>query len=137
MVAANLESKLKLCRALAVVFLVTLPSMIRGAEQMVSRAETPLEISFRLLIVVAIGALVLGSWARIQFVWSAAKSLRANPESGALPRWQVGQLTGAICAQWIGLLGMLWRLQGGSLKSASFFYVAAFALLLLWFPRRP
>ncbi len=121
----------------AVVVLVTLPGMIRGAEQTVSRAETPLVISFRLLIVVAIGAPVLGLWARIQFVWSAAKSLRANPESGALPRWQVGQLTGAICAQWIGLLGMLWRLQGGPLKSASFFYVAAFALLLLWFPRRP
>jgi len=136
-IAANVESKLKLCRLLVAVFLVTLPGMIRGVEQMVGRVIPPVKISLRLLIVITIGAIFLGFWARIQFVWPATRALRANPESGALPKWQVGQLAGAICAEWIGLLGMLWRSQGGSLRFASFFYAPAFALLSFWFPRRP
>jgi hypothetical protein len=134
---ANLESRLKLCRVLVGTYLLTLPGMILGVEQIVGRALQPLEIPPQMPIFIAIGALTFGFWSRIQFVSPAARALRANPESGALPRWQVGQLSAATCAEWIALSGMLWRLQGGSLKSASFFYVTAFALLLLWFPRRP
>ena len=134
---ANLESRLKLCRVLAWIYVISLPGMIRGVEQMVGRAVQPIEIPPQLPILITIGALVFGLWSRIQFVWPTVKMLRANPESTVVPRWQVGQLAGVSCAELILISGMLWRLHGGSLRSASFLYVTAFALLLLWFPRRP
>src|SRR5580700_6654754 len=94
---ANPESRLRLCCVLVGAYLLILPGMILGVEQIVGRALQPLGIPPRLPIFITIGALTFGFWSRIQFVSPAARALRANPESGALPRWQVGQLSAATC----------------------------------------
>ena len=93
---ANLESRLKLCRVLVGACLLILPGMILGVEQIVGRALQPLEIPPRLPIFITTAALTFGFWSRIQFVSPAARALRANPESGALGKWQIGQLSGNL-----------------------------------------
>jgi hypothetical protein len=49
----------------------------------------------------------------------------------------MGQLISALYAEFIATLGIVRRLQGGSLRSAAVFYITGFVFLLLWFPRRP
>jgi hypothetical protein len=88
---AAFESRLKLCRALVTVFLVTLPGIIVGVEQSVGRFRLPFEIPSWLVGLLAGSALSIGFWACVKFVRPAERALRSKAGDASLPRWQVRQ----------------------------------------------
>jgi hypothetical protein len=136
-IPATFESKLDLSRALSAFLIIGLPAIIFGVEISAGRMKFPFEIPGWFLILLATSALAIGFWARYWFIQVSEKALASKVEDEYLHRWYMGQLISAVYAEFIATLGLVWRLQGGSLRSAAVFYMAGFMLLLIWFPRRP
>jgi hypothetical protein len=136
-IPATFESKFDSSRGLSALFTIGLPAIIYGVEISGGRSKFPFDIPGWSLILLAMSALATGFWARHWFVWASEKALPWTINDKYLHRWFVGQLISALYAEFIALLGILWRLQGCSFRSAAVFYIAGFTLLLLWFPRRP
>jgi hypothetical protein len=131
------ESRLDLCRVCAATLIISLPGIALGEEVAVGRFGLPFELPEWLIILLATSALGAGVLLRVKFVRPAEIALRSGETGTSLSRWSVGQLSSSTYAETIAFMGMVWRIQGGSLRFASLFYASGFVLLLLWFPRRP
>lgn len=69
---------------------------------------------------------------------AAVEALQRKPEDPtAIGWWRFGNILGSVMADSVALLGFVWRLLGGPLKESAPFYIAALALMVIWWPREP
>jgi hypothetical protein len=72
------------------------------------------------------------------FVLRSEATLVSQPENvEALNRWRMGHLAIYALSESVALFGLLLRILGFNLSEVAPFYLAAFALMLLFGPRRP
>jgi len=72
------------------------------------------------------------------FVLRPEETLVSQPENAAaLNRWRAGYLVIYALSESVALFGLVLRILGFNLSEVTPFYLAGFALMLLFAPRRP
>lgn len=135
------ETSVRTVRILHGVFLATIV-MFAGLGEFVP-VETPASPEFvRTLRLVLLPAVVMafgaGFFAGRKRADAAEEILmRDGNDTTALQQWSAGQIVSFACAESIALFGLAMRYLSGSRWVAAPFFVVAFFLMLLWFPRAP
>ncbi|MGH9740351.1 MAG: hypothetical protein ACRD4X_17450 [Candidatus Acidiferrales bacterium] len=117
----------------AIVFYAWIPGgMLHIAVQPIDRA---LYVG---IAVVAVLSAVMAVVMRNRMLQPALATLRTNPADAASHRrWRTGSLVSYSLALAVVLYGFALRMIGATFGQAAPFYAVGFALMLLWWPRRP
>ena len=90
------------------------------------------------IAIVALVSAVAAFATRARMLGPAFAKLRANPDDpDGHKRWRVGTLISDSLALSIVLYGFVLRFMGATSRQAAPFYAGGFALMILWWPRRP
>jgi hypothetical protein len=88
-----------------------------------------------LVAIVMVGMIVV---TRRLLVRRSEELLAAEPsDSAALMRWRAGYIVTYAMSEALALLGFVLRILGFTLSQVAPFYIAGFALMLFFGPRRP
>ena len=99
------------------------------------RPNPPLFYAISFVSISVIGVIFL---VRRTFLAHAESELIANPENAAiLGRWRAGYIAIYALCESLALFGLVLRLAGFHLSQTWTFYLASFALMLLFGPRQP
>ena len=98
----------------------------------------PNVLIFKVLALLAMGNLVMIFLLRRKLVKPSEQTLSTQPEdAGALARWRTGYLITYAFSEAIALYGLVLHFMGFTLVQVAPFFVAGFALILFYAPRRP
>lgn len=90
------------------------------------------------ICVAALGAAASGFSIRQRKIAAASEVLQRTPDDPvALGWWRSGNIIGSTIAEAVALFGLALRAVGAQRKISAFFYIAAFALMVIWWPREP
>jgi len=104
----------------------------------VAQSATPDRNVYFAITLVAITTVGIIFAVRRLFVLRSEAMLISEPENAAaLTRWRMGHLAIYALSESVALFGLVLRIMGFNLSEVTPFYLAGFALMLLFGPRRP
>lgn len=90
------------------------------------------------ICVAALGAVASGFLIRQRKISLATEILQRTPDDPvAIGWWKYGNIIGSTIAEAVALFGFALRVLGAQLKVSAAFYMAALALMVIWWPREP
>ena len=134
-----MDAALRTLRAVRIALLVSIVLYAFVGEQIARPATRPPNpLLFYVLTFVAVTTVGMVFFMRRLFVFPAQADLATQPGNGAaLNRWRSGYVLTYALSEAVALFGFILRMLGFSLSQILPFYIAAFALILLFAPRVP
>jgi fatty acid desaturase len=127
-------------RVLQIVRIVMLVSIVCYAfiGERLGQSVAPDRNLYFAITLVAITTVGIIFAVRRLFILRAEATLVSEPENAeALTRWRTGHLAIYALCESVALFGLVLRILGFNLSEVTPFYLAGFALILLFGPRKP
>ena len=136
--STQMESAIKVVRAVQIAFLVSVVLYVAVGERVgsIERLNEPVLFYVLSLVTIIIVGVILV--VRRTLVLQSAAALASRPRDAAtLNRWRAGHIMTYALAEAVALFGLVLRFIGFTLSQVWSFYIAGFILLLFFGPRLP
>jgi hypothetical protein len=132
-----MEPARKVLQIVRIVMLVSIVCYAFIGERMAQSAAPDRNIYFAITLFAITTVGIIFAVRRL-FVLRPEETLVSQPEDAeALKRWRTGHLAIYALSESVALFGFVLRILGFNLSQVTPFYLAGFALILLFGPRRP
>jgi hypothetical protein len=135
---ATLESSIRFMRIVYGVIFFAMIQEIQVAERFSAHELRDIHTFWLGLMVLGVAEIGLALWFRFKMLKPAEAALRMAPDdSFALGRWRAANILSFVFSNAVVLFGFAVRFTGGTSPQSLPFYMAGFAMMILWWPRRP
>jgi hypothetical protein len=132
-----MEPARKVLQIVRIALLVSIVCYAFIGERMAQSAAPDRNVYFAITLIAITTVGIIFAVRRL-FVLQPEETLVSEPENAAaLNRWRAGYLVIYALSESVALFGLVLRILGFNLSEVMPFYLAGFALMLLFGPRRP